>query len=146
STLVALFPSQASGFSSAYTATTAGLPKTQAIKDGLALGKEVARQTFANRVDDGSSATVSFSPSNILGRWRPTPPSFAPAVDPQFGQVTPFVIASGSAFRPAAPPAPGTPSYNEALAQVAFLGRSNSTTRTANQTTAARFWSDGAGT
>ena len=143
--LTALFPSQAQSFTLAYNAAVAGLPKTPSITSGLALGREVANQTLAGRANDGSSAAVGLAPSLVPGLWRPTPPTFSAAQDAQFGQVTPFEIASGSSFRPAAPPKVGTPTYDQALAQVASLGRLDGGTRTADQTAAAFFWADGAG-
>ena len=63
----------------------------------------------------------------------------------QFAKVTPFVIAGPSAFRPGAPPAVGSSSYDQALSQVSSLGRVGSTTRTADQTLAALFWNEGEG-
>ena len=143
-TLINLFPSLTSVYLSAYAAAVAGLgTDTQSVKDGLNFGFEVAKQTLANRADDGSNATGFDPPSNVPGLWRPTPPSFAPAVNPQFGKVTPFEISGGSEFRPAAPPAVGTAAYDQALAQVTALGELNSTTRTADQTSSALFWADG---
>ena len=137
-----LFPALNSTFANAYKQALAGLPTNASVANGLALGKQVADQTLADRANDGSNAVVSFPGSTIPGRWRPTPPALAPAVDPQFGKVTPFIIASGSEFRPAAPPAVGSSIYDQALAQVASLGRVNSTTRTADQSAAAAFWTN----
>ena len=142
--LAAIFPSLQPAFFSAVGASLAGLgPYTTAVKDGQDFGAKVALATLANRANDGANATVTDAPQNVPGLWRPTPPSFAPAVNAQFGRVTPFAISSGSEFRPAAPPAVGSAAYDQALAQVASLGRSNSTTRTADQTASARFWADG---
>jgi hypothetical protein len=60
--------------------------------------------------------------------------------------VTPFALTSGSQFRPPAPPSVGSTAYDQALSEVASLGRINSATRTADQTSAAQFWSDGPNT
>jgi hypothetical protein len=144
--LEGLFPSLDQTFLNSYAAAVAGLPSNQATRDGLALGIRVANETLADRASDGSKMSFSFLPSDAPGLWRPTPPSFAAAVDPQFGQVTPFLLASGSEFRPAAPPTVGTAAYDQALAQVASLGRLDSTTRTADQAASARFWSNPLGT
>jgi hypothetical protein len=76
----------------------------------------------------------------------PTPPANAPALDPQWGQVTPFTLASGSQFRPGPPPALTSPEYTAVLNQVESLGGANSTIRTPEQTQIARFWADGSGT
>ena len=85
-------------------------------------------------------------PSNVPGQWRPTPPDFGPAVDASWGGVKAFALTSGSQFRPPAPPSVGSTVYDQALAEVESLGRVNSATRTADQTAAARFWTDGPNT
>ena len=58
-----------------------------------------------------------------------------------WGSVAPFVLTSGSQFRPAAHPAVDGAAYASALAEVENLGRDSSTTRTADQTVAGKFWS-----
>jgi hypothetical protein len=144
--LSALFPSQVEAFNDATNAAVFGLPTGLSTSQGLAFGKEVANQTLADRSDDGSNAVVSLTPSAVPGKWRPTPPTYSAATDAQFAKVTPFVIANASEFRPGAPPAVGSTTYDQALTQVALLGRANSKTRTAKQTAAAEFWSGGTGT
>ena len=47
-----------------------------------------------------------------------------------WGAVAPFVLSSGSQFRPAAHPAVDGAAYASALAEVESLGRDSSTTRT----------------
>jgi hypothetical protein len=138
--LEALFPSQYGAFQDAYNAAVAGLPATQSTHDGLVLGREVANRTLALRADDGSDTNGILYPSAVPGKWRPTPPEFDGALDPGWAQVTPFLLTSGSEFRPAPPPALNSTAYDQALEQVALLGRSNSTVRTADQTAAAQFW------
>jgi membrane-associated phospholipid phosphatase len=60
---------------------------------------------------------------------------------PNWGSVAPFVLSSGSQFRPAAHPPVDGAAYASALTEVASLGRDASTTRTADQTVAGKFWS-----
>jgi hypothetical protein len=144
--LAALFPAQAPAFAAATSAAVGGLPAGKATTSGLSFGTTVANQELAGRANDGSNATVNLTPSAVPGKWRPTPPSYATSSDAQFAKGKPFVINSPSAFRPEAPPAVGSAAYDQALAQVASLGRTNSTTRTSAQTTAAQFWNDGPGT
>jgi membrane-associated phospholipid phosphatase len=55
--------------------------------------------------------------------------------------VTPFVLENAGQFRPPQPPEVSSPEYLDALAEVRDLGRDSSTTRSADQTVAARFWS-----
>ncbi len=131
--LTALFPSQASTFTAAEKAAQDGLPDSPSTSSGIDFGTQVANQTLANRANDGS-ATSTANPSESLAD-----------VTAQFAKVTPFEIASGATYRPAAPPSVGTAAYDQALAQVSALGRVNSTTRTADQTAAAVFWGDDSG-
>ncbi len=143
--LESLFPSQAPAFRAALAAAKADFPANRATADGLALGQQVALATLADRAGDGSAPTVVDLGSATTGLWRPTAPGFAPATDPQWGLVKPFLIGSAAQSRPAAPPAVGTAVYDRALAEVAGLGRLTSTTRTQDQSNAAGFWGDGAG-
>ncbi|HEX2778981.1 MAG TPA: vanadium-dependent haloperoxidase [Gemmatimonadaceae bacterium] len=61
---------------------------------------------------------------------------------PAWGAVRTWLISSGSALRPAPPPAWGSAEFRGALAEV----RRISGARTAEQTRIALFWADGAGT
>ena len=90
--------------------------------------------------------TVNYVPVAGVGQWVPTPPAYAKALDPQWGQVTPFAINSATAFLPAAPPSVTSAEFTAAYNQVMSLGAANSTTRTADQTQIALFWNDPGGT
>jgi hypothetical protein len=74
------------------------------------------------------------------GNYRPTPPNFPTPVFTTWGQVTPFVLKSGSQFRPEPPPALTSAAYAKALNEVKSLGQNSSTTRTAEQTIIGKFW------
>ena len=89
---------------------------------------------------------VNYVPGTGPGDWVPTPPAYAPAVDPQWGDVTPFALTSSSQFQPPPPPAITSPRYAQEVNQVEMLGGTTSTVRTADQTAIARFWSDLPGT
>jgi len=69
-----------------------------------------------------------------------------PAVDPQWGSVTPFAISSAADFLLPPPPDLGSAEWATDLNQVESLGASDSTTRTADQTQIAKFWSGIGGT
>ena len=60
--------------------------------------------------------------------------------------MTPFVLQSGSQFRPGGPPAITSAQYTADFNEVKSLGSATSTTRTADQTQLASFWSDAGGT
>jgi membrane-associated phospholipid phosphatase len=144
-TLAALFPAHQPAFDATLAADLAGIPPGRA-RQGVAVGRAVAQQILAWRATDGSDAQVSYVPGTGPGVWQPTPPAFAPAVAPQWGQVTPFAIPSDSAFRPPPPPALTSAQYTAAFDEVKSLGAANSTTRTAEQSEIARFWYGAAGT
>jgi membrane-associated phospholipid phosphatase len=74
------------------------------------------------------------------GNYRPTPPKFPAPVFTNWGSVTSFVLRSGRQFRPAPPPPVTSAAYAKALNEVKSLGQDVSTTRTADQTAAAKFW------
>jgi membrane-associated phospholipid phosphatase len=140
-TLTALYPSQKSGLDQMLASELAAIPNGQGKQRGIKVGAAVARRLVALRSSDGSAATPPpFVAGNRPGDYRPTPPAFAPPVFTNWGSVTPFVLSSGRQFRPAPPPPITSVAYARALNQVKSLGQDTSTTRTADQTTQAKFW------
>jgi PAP2 superfamily/Dockerin type I domain len=124
----------------------ANIPNNAAKESGLAFGRQVADAVLQLRSDDGAGKTVSYQPGSEPGAWNRTPPTMTGPTLPQWPQVTPFVMLSGSQFRPAPPPALNSFEYAQAVDEVMRLGASNSSERTADQTNIAKFWADGAGT
>ena len=140
-TLTALYPSQKSGLDQMLASELAAIPNGQGKQQGIKVGAAVARRLVALRSSDGSAATPPpFVAGNKPGDYRPTPPAFAPPVFTNWGSVTPFVLSSGRQFRPAPPPPITSVAYARALNQVKSLGQDTSTTRTADETTQAKFW------
>ena len=144
--LTYLYPKQSSTFDAELAASLAGLHPGRSRAAGIAVGQAAAQQIIAWRNNDGADTKVTYVPGTALGKWQPTPPAFAKALLPQWPQVTPFALVSGSQFRPSNPPALTSSDYAAALNEVERLGSKNSTTRTSEQTQIAFFWSDGAGT
>jgi hypothetical protein len=144
-TLVALSPVHQATFDATLAADLSGIPPGRA-KQGIAVGRAVAQQILAWRSTDGSDKQVPYTPGSDPGEWQPTPIFFAPAVAPQWGQVIPFCIPSGSAFRPPSEPALNSAKYAAAFEEVKSLGAASSTTRTAEQSDIAQFWYGTAGT
>lgn len=145
-TLVSLFPAQKTMFDAKYAAALNAIPDGQAETDGVNAGKAVAGQILSLRTTDGSSTTVVYTPGTDPGDWRPTPPALQSAVLPQWSNVHPWAMTSGSQFRPVAPPALSSVAYATALNEVKTIGAATSTTRTADQTAIAKFWANGGGT
>jgi hypothetical protein len=143
--LVGLFPSEKPILDAELATSLAAIPDGRAKAQGIALGTAVATQILALRANDGSTTTVVYDPTPGPGVWVPTPPKYAPPIDPQWGQVTPFALTSGGQFQVPPPPAITSPEYAAAYNQVQAIGGTNSTTRTAEQTAIAAFWSDQTG-
>lgn len=144
--LSALYPSQTAIFQAQLAQSLADIPDGSGKDNGVALGRTVADEILAWRSTDGSDAVVPYTWTEEPGRWRPTPPAYAPALLPQWGYVTPFGIAYGSQFRTSGPPALDSAEYAAALNEIKMLGEKNSQYRDADQTEIALFWADGAGT
>ncbi|MBS3026933.1 MAG: vanadium-dependent haloperoxidase [Dolichospermum sp. DET50] len=144
--LINLYPNQKTFFDTALTASLAKITDGEAETTGVTFGQTVANDILTLRSTDGFNTTVNYTPGTNPGDWQPTPPANASALLPQWGQVTPFGLTSGSQFRPAGEPALTSDQYTTEFNQVKDLGSINSTTRTADQTEIAKFWADGSGT
>jgi len=140
--LAALYPSNRAGADDLLRTELAAVPDGEAKQDGIAVGQAAAAQLLTLRASDGATATPAPFPTGTQpGDYRPTPPKLAAPMYPNWGAVAPFVLSSGSQFRPAAHPAVDGAAYASALAEVETLGRDSSTTRSADQTVAGKFWS-----
>jgi hypothetical protein len=127
----------------AYTASLATIPDGQAKDDGVAVGEAVADDLIALRAGDGFRApqppyTVPNPP--VPGRWIPTAPTtpigmYLPFMDP-------FSLPSADVFRPAGPPALTSKRWAKDYNEVKEIGSATSSTRTPEQTLAARFWGE----
>ncbi|NJM61989.1 MAG: phosphatase PAP2 family protein [Oscillatoriales cyanobacterium RU_3_3] len=144
--LTNLYPAQAVTFNEVYQSSLAKIPDGKAKTDGIALGQQVADQIITWRSTDGANRVVQYNPSTEAGRWVPTPPALAPGLAPQWPEVTPFAMTSGSQFRPSGPPALDSAKYAEEFNYVKEIGKIDSLTRTPDQTAIAKFWANGAGT
>ena len=121
----------------AYTsALPAGLPKER----GLEVGKTVAMQWLALRVDDRFDLSVTYqAPPAGPGVWEPTA---APPVDVKIAQVRPYVMRSPDHFRPRGPRRLESRAYARAFDEVYDVGRIDSVMRTPDQLDVARFWAE----
>jgi Domain of unknown function (DUF4114)/Bacterial Ig-like domain/PAP2 superfamily len=146
--LTELFPNQKATFDAALATSLAAIADSQSKTDGVAFGKDVAEAMLLWRSTDGSTAVVPYTPdpNKTPGKWQPTPPAFGAAVLPQWGKLTPFIVADPDSYTPAPPPALTSDLYATEYNEVKDLGSLNSQTRTADQTQIAKFWADGGGT
>jgi hypothetical protein len=137
----------------AYAAALAGIPDGLPKSDGIAIGQAAAAAIVTLRSSDHATELVTYTPGTEPGDWQPTPnpvpfdpPAAAdhlPAVAPHWGNVTPFVLLRSSQFEPNGPPRLTSKQYAADYNEVKAIGEKNSTTRTAEQTSIARFWYEG---
>jgi len=139
--LTALYPSMKSELDTMLAGELASIADSRGKRDGARVGARVAEQLIRLRSFDGSAATPPpFVAGNRPGDYRPTPPNFPAPVFTNWASVTPFVLRSAQQFRPGPPPPVTSAAYAEALNEVKSLGQDSSTTRTADQTAAGKFW------
>jgi PAP2 superfamily len=137
----------------AYATALAGIPDGLPKSDGIAIGQAAAAAILAQRATDGATTPVAYTPGTQPGEWQPTPnpvpfdpPAAAdnlPAVLAGWGQVTPFVLRRSNQFEPNGPPRLNGKQYAQDYNEVKAIGEKNSATRTAEQTSIARFWYEG---
>jgi hypothetical protein len=140
--LVALYPDQKPALDAAYTASLLQIPDGPSKTAGVTLGEAVASRMLALRSNDGAMAaiTASYVPGAGPGIWIPTPPAAAPALDPGWGRVRPFLMDDVAQFRPGPPPALDSRQYARDYGEIKKVGSNASTPRTQEQTDLARFW------
>jgi hypothetical protein len=138
--LVSFFPANQAALDAQLAQSLAGLPDGPAEDAGVALGRAVGRYVLDFRAIDGFDVPDPFSPAPGAGVWEPTPPAFAPLLEPQFQNVRPFTLRDRAQFLPDPPPALTSKAYARELDEVKLLGRDTSSARTADQTHVAHFW------
>jgi hypothetical protein len=107
----------------------------------LALGAAAANAAINARANDGVNTQVSYTPGNEVGAFTNNHPPFRPQpLGPNWGNVTPFALSSGSQFRPREFYPINSAEYAADFNKIKELGAKNSTTRTADQTQQAWFW------
>jgi len=141
------FPTRAATIDSAYEASIAAIVESpDAIEDGAAVGEAAARAVLAARVGDhrNDPDQAGYMPGSGPGVWVPTPPAFASPQTPFLRLVTPFGYRNPARFRPPAPPALDSKTYIADYHESQDLGRATETSRTAEQSATALFWSPSA--
>ena len=108
---------------------------------GIAFGSSAAAAILAARVNDHSSqAQFEY---NAPGAGEPgvwVRLNNAPALLPGWGDVTPFVLRSGSQFRPEPPPARNSEQYAKDYNEIKTIGVATGSSRSAEQSQIALFW------
>ena len=108
----------------------------------IAYGDTVANHILAWAAKDRfiqSRGYAKFTVAPAPGRWMPTPPGYMDAIEPNWGILRPFVMDTGSQFKPV-PPAPFDTTVGSAYRAMAQEVIDVSVRLTDEQEEIARFW------
>ena len=141
--LVNLYPAQVDTLQSEYNASLAAIPDGPAKQGGISDGEQAAAAMITARQNDGRNSDFTIVIGTQPGQWRPTPPDFGLDPAPWAGNVRPFLIPSAAALRSDGPNALTSGQYAMDVNEVKSVGSRTSTTRTPDQTDAAKWWALG---
>jgi len=134
--LLSIYTDQQSDLDAALSASLSAVVDTEARAAGVELGRRAAGEVIAFRSNDGSTVQESYRPYTKPGVYVPTSvPIFSTT-----GDTAPWVMTTGSQFRPNPPPALDSGTWTKDLNEIREIGARNSATRTPEQTTMGRFW------
>ena len=140
--LVAFFPANRAALDDQLAESLSAVPDGDAEDAGVALGRAVGDVVLEARADDGYDTSDPFTPAPGPGVWEPTPPAFAPMLEPQFQNVAPFTLRDRTQFLPDPPPSLTSRRYARDYNEVKLVGQDISPARTADQTHVAHFWAE----
>ena len=143
--LVHYFPSQAARLDDLHAQALAAIPDSNAKDAGISYGDRAAAKVIRDREGDGLMTpigTSSLFPTLPPGPgvWRLVPSAYAAPQTPWMANVRPFLLRSPGQFLPAPPPSLSSAQWVAAFDETKSLGSAASTTRTADQTAIALFW------
>lgn len=140
--LLSIVPGQQAVLDAQYAASLAGIADGSSKTRGIAVGEAAAAAMKAARTDDGRFGAFRFAVGSAPGVWRPVLPAFVNDPNAWLKDLRPFLIESSSQFRSKGPLPLASRKYAREYAEVKSLGSLTSTTRTADQTLAARYWAE----
>jgi hypothetical protein len=134
--LLALHPDKKADLDAALAGSLAGIVEAEAKSKGIELGKQAAAGIIALRANDGSNTPEDYRPATTAGVYVPT----TIPIESTSSKIKPFAMTSASQFRAAPPPALTSETWTRDLNEIREIGSSASASRSAEQTTIARFW------
>jgi hypothetical protein len=140
--LLSIVPVQKPVLDAQYAASLAGIPDGSSKTRGIAVGEAAAAAMIAARTNDGRFGAFRFVVGTVPGAWRPVLPAFVNDPNAWLRDLKPFLIRSPSRFRSDGPYRLTSRKYAKEFAEVKSLGSATSTTRTADQTLASRYWAE----
>jgi hypothetical protein len=127
-----------------YGAYLGAIPDGAAKANGIAVGQLSAAAVLELRQNDGRGCSTTVQalglPAAGPGVWRPNPTGSVLGLC--LPGMRPLALESASQFRPDGPNVLTGKQYADDFNQVKDLGRIDSSSRTTEQTTQARFWTD----
>ena len=140
--LLHLVPAQQATLDAQLAAALAAIADGPSKRRGIAVGDAAAAAMIAARTDDGRFGAFRFTVGSAPGAWRPVLPAFVNDPNAWLKDVTPFLVESSTQFRSDGPLALTSRRYAREFDEVKTLGSEASSTRTADQTLAARYWAE----
>jgi hypothetical protein len=140
--LLNIVPGQQATLDAQYALSLATIPDSTSKTRGIAVGEAAAAAMIAARTNDGRFGPFRFLVGTLPGTWRPVLPAFVNDPNAWLKDVKPFLIESASQFRSNGPLPLTSREYAREFDEVKSLGSASSTTRTADQTLAARYWAE----
>jgi hypothetical protein len=134
--LLALHPDEQKDLDASLMSSLAPIAEGSAKAAGIALGKKAAAEILALRANDGANAPESYRPHATAGTYVPT----VIPVSSTYGRVAPWVMTSGSQFRPAPPPVLSSATWARDVNEIREFGGRADGKRNAEQTEIGRFW------
>jgi hypothetical protein len=141
--LLNIVPAQKATLDTHYATSLAAIRDGRRKAGGIAVGEAAAAAMIAARANDGRFGTYRFPVSSAPGEWEPVLPEFVNDPAAWVARVTPFLIESPSQFATDGPYDLDSRRYAREFNEVKSFGSATSATRSADQTVAARFWSEG---
>jgi hypothetical protein len=138
--LVGMFPSQSANLDATYHTYLANNGLTG--DPGLVVGQKAAASLLPLRRVNPAVLPLPFTGGMNPGQWRPTPPANAAMLTPWMADFDPFTLTSPARFRADPPPALTSERYRRDYEEVKALGALVGSSRTAEQTDIAYFWTD----
>ncbi|HWN86177.1 MAG TPA: vanadium-dependent haloperoxidase [Vicinamibacterales bacterium] len=112
------------------------------VRQGAQVGARTAAKVLAWRQHDGwiVSPFPPYSEPLLPGRWQPTPPNNPVPTFTHVQQAEPLAMVTPTQFLPVPPPILTSATYATDLNEVKLIGKSDSATRSPEQTAIARLW------
>lgn len=139
--MVVLNPAAAASYDAAL-AKQLGPNPSSFVMRGAQVGALVAKEILSWRQNDGwvVSAFPPYSEPLLPGRWQPTPPNNPVATFTHLQNAMPMALLTSTQYLPAPPPSLTSARYAADLNEIKLIGKSDSATRTSEQTAIARLW------